>query len=47
MSMICCDECEALIDSDDDPECFGGNDDVVCKWCREQIADAKNEEATS
>lgn len=34
MRVIHCDECETLIDVDDDTECFGGNDDVVCVWCR-------------
>jgi hypothetical protein len=35
MSMTRCDECEALIDSDVDLDCFVGNDAVVCQWCRE------------
>lgn len=44
MSMIRCEQCERLIDSDDDPECFVENpglpgamgDEVLCEWCREK-----------
>lgn len=44
MSMIRCDLCETLIDSDDDPECFveGNPSGCFCKWCREQ-AEAESE----
>jgi hypothetical protein len=38
MSMIRCDRCERLIDSDDDPECFvEKTDEVLCEWCRGDI----------
>lgn len=38
MSMIRCDLCESLIDSDDDPECFveGNPSGCFCKSCRDQ-----------
>jgi len=44
MSMIRCEQCERLIDSDDDPDCFIENpgmpgsmgDEVLCEWCREK-----------
>ena len=43
MSMIRCDRCSVLIDSDDDPECFTSKDKphdcegrVLCEPCREQ-----------
>ncbi len=39
MSMCICSECECLVDSDDDPECFcevdGEEDIVLCIHCRE------------
>jgi hypothetical protein len=44
MSMICCEQCGHLIDSDDDPDCFVevGNmrrlhkEIVLCEGCREE-----------
>jgi hypothetical protein len=46
MSMIRCDRCSRLIDSDDDPECFvqvidhgddgATKDAVLCEPCREK-----------
>jgi hypothetical protein len=36
MSMVRCDECEHLIDSDEDCDCFGGiPEGILCQWCRE------------
>ena len=39
MSMIACDKCGFLIDSDDDPNCFVedelGDDIVLCERCRD------------
>lgn len=43
MSMIRCDRCAQIIDSDDDPECFVENpgcrygDRVICEACRYQL----------
>lgn len=40
MSMIRCDECSRLVDSDDDPECFltrDRKDWIVCEVCRERL----------
>lgn len=46
MSMIRCDRCSRLIDSDDDPECFVevDNDEGIasylgafCEWCRDKM----------
>lgn len=37
MSMIKCDSCQSIIDSDDDPDCFietKYGDKVSCQWCR-------------
>lgn len=42
MSMVRCDECEIMIDSDDDPDCFGedGNaPDILCDNCRQNAAE--------
>jgi hypothetical protein len=44
MSMIRCDDCERLIDSDADCDCFvgtaaTGDYRALCKWCREQAFD--------
>ena len=37
MSMIRCEWCERLIDSDDDPDCFAENpEEVLCEWCRDK-----------
>lgn len=38
MSMIRCDLCNRLIDSDDDPDCFveGNPSGCFCERCREQ-----------
>jgi hypothetical protein len=43
MSMIRCDLCENLIDSDDDPECFveGNPSGCFCKSCRDQAEEAE------
>jgi hypothetical protein len=35
MSMCKCDQCDRLIDSDDDPECFVGDTSTRCEYCRE------------
>ncbi len=46
--MVRCDDCEHLIDSDDDPDCFipfarqerfvqNYRDAVLCEWCRETL----------
>lgn len=40
MSMIACDMCSRLIDSDDDPDCFEGHH-VICEKCRDEIAREK------
>lgn len=41
MSMVLCDECEKLIDSDDDPACFIEKSKlqtlVICEWCRDDL----------
>lgn len=37
MSMVRCDGCERIIDSDGDPDCFVPQDAVHCQWCREAI----------
>lgn len=40
MSMIRCDECDRIFDSDDDPGCFDEDGDrVICEPCREEIDD--------
>jgi len=46
MSMIRCDLCENLIDSDEDPACFveGNPSGCFCKACRDQ-AEAEAERA--
>jgi hypothetical protein len=37
MSMVMCERCDRMIDSDDDPDCFVENPDaVLCEWCREE-----------
>ena len=36
MSMIRCDLCEDLIDSDEDCDCFARDGSAACKWCREE-----------
>jgi hypothetical protein len=44
MSMVCCEKCDRLIDSDEDGDCFVeiGNmrrlhkEVVWCEWCREE-----------
>ena len=48
MSMVICNGCDNMIDSDADPECFVGayepkrfkcvpdSDHVLCEWCRDQ-----------
>lgn len=41
MSMIRCDDCEGIFDSDADPGCFvetPKGDQVFCEPCREDIA---------
>ena len=57
MSMICCQACEALIDSDDDPGCFVEPPDctppeqrarattIMCEPCREAEYDRQQESA--
>ncbi|KKL91417.1 hypothetical protein LCGC14_1894960 [marine sediment metagenome] len=54
MSMIYCGDCRVLIDSDDDPGCFIGDDpyyevahEVLCEACRERYVreDMKMDEA--
>ncbi len=43
MSLIKCDKCDAIIDSDEDPDCFienltgHGEDYVACERCREYL----------
>lgn len=52
MSMVICEHCDALIDSDDDPHCFVevGNmrrqthTEIICDNCRERIWDRMQEE---
>lgn len=44
MAMTRCDECDELIDSDDDPECFTGiehnyKERILCGNCREELLD--------
>ena len=41
MSLISCDDCTSIIDSDEDPDCFlevgkYPEDIVLCQWCREK-----------
>lgn len=38
MSMIRCDDCEAIFDSDADPDCFC-EPKVLCSFCRPEIDD--------
>lgn len=55
MSLIRCDSCDAVIDSDDDPDCFIEAPDcipyvkaleaVMCGRCRERNWDRQNERA--
>lgn len=40
MSMVRCDKCEHLIDSDDDADCFNDFDEAVCENCRQNAAEA-------
>ena len=43
MSMVRCNECDLLIDSDDDPECFGEfgkAEETLCESCRQNKAEA-------
>jgi hypothetical protein len=40
MSMVRCDECEILIDSDLDPDCFNEFDETHCENCRQNKAEA-------
>lgn len=48
MSMICCDQCGAFIDSDDDPECFLENPDAVyCESCREDLIEPEAVDGTN
>jgi len=50
MSMIRCDWCERLIDSDGDPDCFIHDfegmlkDEVLCEWCRDKREREQNDE---
>ncbi len=38
MSLVICDKCGDVIDSDDDPECFiPPSDGALCQSCRESI----------
>jgi hypothetical protein len=47
MSMIRCEHCDRVFDSDADPDCFVENpglpgrmgDEVLCEWCREKRAE--------
>lgn len=49
MSMIRCEDCDRIIDSDDDPECFVevGNmrhlykTKILCEPCRERLIEAQ------
>jgi hypothetical protein len=46
MSMIRCDKCEDLIDSDIDPDCFGEfgkGEETLCENCRQNAAEAAYE----
>ena len=45
MSIITCDECGDVFDSDADPDCFIINDYVVCESCREVIDVGQTEES--
>jgi hypothetical protein len=43
MSMICCDSCDRMFDSDEDPDCFivwdapyDEEEAVICERCRER-----------
>jgi hypothetical protein len=50
MSMILCEHCDGLIDSDDDPGCFCDNPydsrdtRIVCENCREIAYDRQQED---
>lgn len=52
MSMICCEKCDAFIDSDSDPDCFVeiGNmkrlhkEVVWCESCREEYFEEQERE---
>lgn len=39
MSMIRCDNCQDVFDSDDDPDCFVGHVGVLCWSCRPEEDD--------
>ena len=46
MSMLCCDDCGNLIDSDDDPEGFyvkSRPDKFICEHCRENYPEEDRE----
>jgi len=45
MSMVICDVCEKIFDSDMDPDCWcGPNSDLaVCEACREEDASYENQ----
>lgn len=53
MSMVMCERCDRMIDSDDDPDCFVENpglpgsmgDQVLCEWCRETLLKIAEHEA--
>lgn len=37
MSMSCCDSCNRLVDTDEDPECYYHTEGkCLCVWCREE-----------
>ena len=52
MSMVMCEQCETLIDSDDDPDCFvevlvkrnQHVEEIYCRACRQEMENA-NERA--
>lgn len=39
MSLVRCDDCEKIVDSDYDCECFIG-DKAICECCREKFIEA-------
>ena len=53
MSMVICEDCDALIDSDDDPDCFVeiGNmrrlhaTKVMCEYCRDKYFEDQDDQA--
>lgn len=50
MTTWTCDHCDALIDSDEDPDCFvevglGKFGETICEPCRERMWDRQQERA--